>query len=187
MRKRRMETGQEVYRVSVKIASFGGGSHVTLGHPDALYAILCDFFFALDRGMLPSFMIQHLEGDCRQVLPSLPAKSVHACISSPPYWRKRSYLAVDHPSKPLEIGQESTVRQYIDTLVGVFRQVARVLVSNGTLWLNIGDSYADKDSASAAGVKNGDLVGLPWRLAMGLQADGWLLRSSIVWANDCAS
>jgi site-specific DNA-methyltransferase (adenine-specific) len=127
-------------------------------------------------------MVEHFEGDCRQVLPTLPAKSVHACITSPPYWKKRSYLAVDHPSKPLEIGQESTVRRYIDTLVGVFRQVARVLISRGTLWLNIGDSYADKDCASAAGVKSGDLIGLPWRLAMALQAEGWLLRSSIVWA-----
>lgn len=79
------------------------------------------------------------------------------------------------------------MRQYIDALVGVFRQVARVLVSNGTLWVNLGDSYADKDTAPAAGVKSGDLIGLPWRLAMALQAEGWLLRSSIVWANDCAS
>jgi hypothetical protein len=126
-------------------------------------------------GILAPFMIEHLEGDCRKVLPTLPAKSVQTCITSPPYWRKRSYLAVDHPAKPLEIGQEPTVQRYIETLVGVFRQVARVLVSKGTLWLNIGDSYADKDSAAAAGVKNGDLLGLPWRLAMALQAEGWLL------------
>jgi len=126
-------------------------------------------------------MIQHLEGDCRQVLPTLPASSVNCCVTSPPFWKKRSYLPLDHPSKRLEIGQEPTVRQYIDTLVGVFRQVSRVLVGEGTVWLNLGDSYADKDSAQAAGVKSGDLIGLPWRVAMGLQAEGWLLRSSIIW------
>src|SRR5947209_8154107 len=107
------------------------GRKVSLGHPSG---VSC-----------PSLMIEHLEGDCRQVLPTLLAKSVHACITSPPYWRKRSYLPVDHPNKPAEIGQEPSVQQYIDTLVAVFRQVARVLVSDGTLWLNLGDSYADKD------------------------------------------
>lgn len=127
-------------------------------------------------------MIEHLEGDCRTILPTLPAASVQCCLSSPPYWGLRSYLPHDHPAKDLEIGQEPTVREYIDTLVEVFRHVSRVLMNNGTLWLNLGDAYADKkDKARAAGVKVGDLMGLPWKVALALQADGWYLRSDIIW------
>jgi DNA modification methylase len=107
---------------------------------------------------------------------------VHCAVTSPPYWGLRSYLPADHPAKPLEIGQERTVQQYIESLVSVFRQVSRVLMERGTLWLNMGDAYADKDSAKAAGVKPGDLVGLPWRVAWALQADGWYLRSDIIWS-----
>lgn len=125
--------------------------------------------------------IQHLEGDCRQVLPTLPAKSVHCAVSSPPYWMQRSYLPDGHAAKHLEIGRERTLQQYIDTLAGVFRQVARVLMSNGTLWLNIGDKYADKDNAAAAGVKPGELMGLPWRLVRAMQEEGWYARSEVVW------
>lgn len=132
-------------------------------------------------------MIQHFEGDARQVLPTLPARSVHCCITSPPYYGLRSYLPVDHPAKALEIGHEPTVKQYIENLVGIFRQVARVLMGSGTLWLNMGDSYADKDRARAAGVKDGDLLGLPWRTALALQADGWYLRGDIIWHNDQTS
>jgi len=131
--------------------------------------------------MLRLGMIQYLEGDCREVLPTLPAKSIHCCVSSPPYWGQRTYLPDGHPAKHLEIGQEPTVKEYIDTLVGVFRQVWRVLMNDGTLWLNLGDSYADKDSAQAAGVKPGDVIALPWRAALALQADGWFLRTDIIW------
>ncbi len=126
-------------------------------------------------------MLQHLEGDCRQILPTLSAKSVHCCVTSPPYWGLRSYLPAGHRAKTFEIGQERTVREYIANLVGLFRQVARILVSDGTLWLNLGDSYADRGSAGAADVKPGELIGLPWRVAMGLQADGWYVRSEIIW------
>lgn len=132
--------------------------------------------------MVSSFMIRHLEGDCRHVLPTLKASSFQCVVTSPPYWKKRSYLPDDHSAKGLEIGQEATVKEYIETLVAVFRQVARVLMGNGTLWLNLGDSYADKETATAAGVKNGDLIGLPWRVAMALQAQGWYLRSDTIWA-----
>src|SRR5205823_1352932 len=103
-------------------------------------------------------------------------KSVHCCVCSPPYWGLRSYLPADHPAKQLEIGQEATVQEYIDTLVGVFREVWRVLMTDGTLWLNLGDTYAGKKRCDRAGVKPGDLVGLPWRTALALQADGWHLR-----------
>ena len=130
------------------------------------------------------FVIQHLEGDCRQILPTLPARSVNCAITSPPYWAQRSYLAEDNPAKPLEIGREETVKEYIDNLVAVFREVSRVLMNDGTLWVNLGDAYADKkEKARAAGVKIGDLIGLPWRLAFALQADGWLLLSEVIWAN----
>ena len=125
-------------------------------------------------------VIQHLEGDCRQVLPTLPASSVHSCVTSPPYWGLRSYLAADHPAKVHEIGQEQRVQQYIDTMVGVFRQVWRVLVKDGTAWLNLGDTYA-KAPSPREGVKKGELVGIPWRVALALQADGWFLRSDIIW------
>jgi DNA modification methylase len=102
-------------------------------------------------------------------------------VTSPPYWGLRSYLPEGHPAKSLEIGQEPTVEQYVKTLVGVFREVARVLLNNGTLWLNLGDSYADKDSAGPADVKPGDLIGLPWRVARALQADGWYARAEVIW------
>lgn len=156
---------------------FSGESQVTSGNPDA---ILCDVFSGVD-GVSFFPLIQHLEGDCRQVLPSLPAKSVNCVCTSPPYFQQRSYLPDGHPAKQLEIGRERTVQQYIETLVGVFRQVARVLVADGTVWINLGDRYADKDNAQAAGVKPGDLMGLPWKLAMALQADGYYLRSSVIW------
>ena len=126
--------------------------------------------------------VQHLQGDCRQLLPTLPARSVQCIVTSPPYFGLRSYLPHDHAAKAREIGQEATVKEYIQTLVAVFRDVSRVLMDNGTVWLNLGDAYADKDSARAAGVKPGDLMGLPWRTAMALQADGWYLRSDIIWA-----
>ena len=130
----------------------------------------------------PLFMIEHLEGDCRQVLPTLPAKSVHCCVTSPPYWGLRSYLPENHAAKAFEVGQEPTVQQYVENMVAIFRQVSRVLMNNGTAWLNLGDAYADKEfKARAAGVKEGDLIGLPWRVAFALQADGWYLRSDIVW------
>ncbi len=83
--------------------------------------------------------------------------------------------------KAIEIGQEPTVKEYVDTLVDLFHHVARVLVAEGTIWLNLGDSYADRKNAKAAGVKPGDLIGLPWRVAMALQAAGLYLRSEVIW------
>ena len=99
----------------------------------------------------------------------------------------RSYLPAGHPAKHLEIGQEPTVQLYIENLVAIFRQIARVLVNDGTAWLNLGDKYAQPHNARAAGVKPGDLMGLPWRVALALQADGWFLRSDVIWNNDHAS
>lgn len=81
------------------------------------------------------------------------------------------------------------MQQYIDNLVAVFREVSRVLMNDGTLWLNLGDTYAKGSVKSArwAGVKPGELIGVPWRVALALQADGWWLRSDIIWHNDQAS
>jgi DNA modification methylase len=86
--------------------------------------------------------VRLITGDCRQVLPTLPPASVHCVVTSPPYWGLRSYLPDDDPDKPLEIGSEPTLDEWVQTLVGVFRQVRRVLRDDGTCWINLGDSYA---------------------------------------------
>lgn len=83
-----------------------------------------------------------LHGDCRDVLATLPSESVHCCITSPPYWGLRSYLPNSHKNKHREIGSERTIYEWVDTMVEVFDQVRRVLRKDGTLWLNLGDSYA---------------------------------------------
>jgi DNA modification methylase len=201
-----------------------------------------------------------LEGDCRALLPTLPATSVHCVVTSPPYWGLRDYgtatweggdAACDHrevqpqnrPGRETpggrggtfptcergyrevcrkcgarrldqQLGLEPTPEVYVETMVGVFREVRRVLRDDGTLWLNMGDSYANTGNESpnmlrksgavaaedgygdgravrftpqpykqmAPGLKPKDLVGIPWRLAFALQADGWFLRADIIWA-----
>ena len=133
-------------------------------------------------------------GDCRETLRTLPAGSVNCCVSSPPYWGLRDYGHGD------QIGLEQTPDEYVAQLVAVFREVRRVLRDDGTLWLNLGDSYAahgaghggkeaaylDRSARKARkappGLKPKDLVGIPWRVAFALQADGWWLRSDIIWA-----
>jgi site-specific DNA-methyltransferase (cytosine-N4-specific) len=137
-------------------------------------------------------------GDCRNILPTLAPGSFRTCVTSPPYWGLRDYGHHD------QIGLEPTPEAYVETMVAVFRAVRRVLADDGTLWLNLGDSYATSggagtqgasgqradrrytaEGASAKGVPPGlkpkDLVGIPWRVAFALQADGWWLRSDIVW------
>jgi DNA modification methylase len=144
-------------------------------------------------------------GDCVQSLQKLPEKFVHTCVTSPPYFGLRDY---GHEG---QIGLEPTPDEFVAKLVAVFREVRRVLRDDGTLWLNLGDSYCstapgtkgDKlrqtgifsgvkdDRASAyqkqrpqtpAGLKPKDLIGIPWRVAFALQADGWYLRQDIIWA-----
>lgn len=157
-------------------------------------------------------------GDCVEVLPTLEAGSVQCCVTSPPYWGLRDYGVAG------QFGLESTPEEYVAKMVQVFREVKRVLRDDGTLWLNLGDSYAgsgrggnpdagtkqgtnagsqtigvlygrEKDSAAAerarikeqfkalsnSGIKPKDLVGIPWRVAFALQADGWYLRQDIIW------
>ena len=190
--------------------------------------------------------VKILKGDCRDVLRSLDAKSVQTCITSPPYWGLRDYGVAG------QIGLEQSPFAYVDELVGVFREVWRVLRPDGTLWLNLGDSYAgsgrggnptadsstlqgslasqeaamvrrtrgrDEVGATArdaavtnvgrratrnlptrfaadgsdgrvhtayapapAGLKQKDLMGMPWRVAFALQEDGWWLRQDIIWS-----
>jgi DNA modification methylase len=106
-----------------------------------------------------------LVGDVRQRLQELPDGSVQCVITSPPYWGLRDY---GHDG---QIGLEQTPDDYVAEMVAVFGQVRRVLADDGTLWLNLGDSYASGKQ----------LVGIPWRVAFALQADGWWLRQDIIW------
>ncbi len=131
--------------------------------------------------------------DSRTKLASFPEKGFQMCVTSPPYWGLRDYEYEN------QIGAENRVEDYVSDLVSVFRQVRRTLRDDGTLWLNVGDAYTsggrtwrapDKKNAGRAmtyrpdtpsGLKPKDLIGLPWRLAFALQADGWYLRSDIIW------
>ena len=135
-------------------------------------------------------------GDALEKLRELPADSVNCCVTSPPYYALRDY------GKAGQIGREPTPEEYIERLVGVFRELKRVLSSDGTLWLNIADTYCgggNKGSCTdpiypkgrkgqrislartAANCKPKDMLGIPWRLALALRSDGWYLRSDIIW------
>jgi len=114
-----------------------------------------------------------LQGDVRDQLRRIPTASVQTCVTSPPYFGLRDYGMAE------QIGLEPTPEAFITELVGVFREVRRVLKDDGTLWLNLGDSYCASD---LPGLKPKDLIGIPWRVAFALQADGWYLRQDIVWA-----
>lgn len=138
-----------------------------------------------------------LVGEVNEKLKELPDGCIHTCVTSPPYWNLRDYSVAG------QIGMETTPSEYVDRLVEAFRGVKRVLRDDGTLWLNLGDSYArnggEQDGTDRAlahlnwkqkrmckipegqGLKPKDLVGIPWRVAFGLQADGWYLRSDIIW------
>ncbi len=112
-----------------------------------------------------------IRGDATAEMIETPDESVHCCITSPPYWGLRDYgVAGQH-------GLEPTPEEYVAKMVGVFKEVRRVLRDDGTLWLNLGDSYAGR----RGNLKHKDLVGIPWRVAFALQADGWYLRSDIIW------
>lgn len=138
-------------------------------------------------------------GDVREVLPTLPSASVDCIVTSPPYWGLRDY------GSDGQLGLEATPEEYVANLVGVFRELRRVLKPSGTCWLNLGDSYSagtmsgkvGPDSILPARVQEShgtlpprsmadlapkQLVGIPWRVAFALQADGWWLRSDIIWA-----
>lgn len=116
--------------------------------------------YVQDKSLNPLF----LQGDSINVLSSLPPESIDFCMTSPPYWGKREYADG-------AIGLESDYRDFIDHLLRVFAEVKRVLKPTGSFWLNIGDTYLEKQ-----------LLGIPWRVALKLTDDqGWILRNSIVW------
>lgn len=143
-----------------------------------------------------------LQGDALSILRTLADESVHCVVTSPPYWGLRDYGVEG------QLGLEKTPEEYVEKLTNVFREVRRVLRKDGTLWLNLGDSYCAakgesfvpgsggqsnrksfrRDKASVIpkrtgvpGLKPKDLVGIPWRVAFALQRDGWWLRSEIIW------
>jgi DNA modification methylase len=140
------------------------------------------------------------QGDVLEELRKIPDGVVRCCVTSPPYWGLRDYGVEG------QIGIEKTPEAYVAKLVAVFAEVRRVLSADGTLWLNLGDCYAtgagkvgdcpgggeqgERWSGPAiqpnrmplAGLKPKDLVGIPWRVAFALQADGWYLRSDIIWS-----
>lgn len=143
-----------------------------------------------------------LIGDCLSSMSALPDQSVHCCVTSPPYFGLRDY------GQEGQIGLEPTPDEFVEAIVAVFREVRRVLRDDGTVWLNLGDSYArtggtdrkvsatakagntrrsmdqiaDRTSRAPSGLKDKDLIGIPWRVAFALQADGWYLRQDIIWA-----
>ena len=150
--------------------------------------------------MIPDVKI--ILGDSLNILRGMESRSIHCCVTSPPYWGLRNYN-VDG-----QLGLESTPEEYTAKMVEIFREVKRVLRDDGTLWLNLGDSYANtnrghnsngKGLLTGANLKNKkifqpnrytpiplglkpkDLVGIPWRVAFALQADGWYLRQDIIW------
>lgn len=111
-------------------------------------------------------------GEAAEVLKSLPQGSANMCVTSPPYFGLRNYGEAN------QIGTEETPEEYIGRLTKVFDEVYRVLIDDGTLWLNIGDTYANKHCGLA---KQKDLIGIPWMLAFALRECGWYLRSDIIW------
>ena len=113
--------------------------------------------------------------DAVEGLRSLPDSSISMCVTSPPYYGLRDY------GSDQQIGTEKTPAAYIERLVGVFREVRRVLREDGTLWVNIADCYAGSGKAVWDGIKPKDMIGIPWMLAFALRADGWYLRSDIIW------
>jgi DNA modification methylase len=138
-----------------------------------------------------------IQGDALTQLKELPGESVDCCITSPPYFGLRDYGVEG------QIGLEESPEAYVSKLVEVFREVRRVLKKEGTLWLNIGDSYASnwpcnrrnvigtgslpngkreaRPPRMGDGLKDKDLIGIPWMVAFALRADGWYLRSDIIW------
>jgi len=138
-------------------------------------------------------------GDALALMREMPDCSVQTCVTSPPYWGLRDYGVAG------QLGLERTPQEYVERMVEVFREVRRVLRDDGTCWVNLGDSYAsggrgcgqagpdgEKQRSNVGallgpkrapeGLKDKDLVGIPWRVAFALQADGWWLRSDIIWA-----
>jgi DNA modification methylase len=143
--------------------------------------------------------VRILQGDCLEIMRGMPAESVDCCVTSPPYWQLRDYGAAG------QIGQEPSLHEYLEKLLTVCAEIKRLLKPDGTFWLNIGDCYANvgkwggntgglhtkalhgnsgvgRGKRDYGGLKSKDLCLIPQRLAIALQADGWWVRSEIIWA-----
>jgi DNA modification methylase len=155
---------------------------------------------ACNGSLSPRMTVQILQGDCRDLLKTLPDESVDCVVTSPPYWRQRDY------GMPTQIGLERTPEEYIAALVSIFRDCRRLLRATGTCWVNLGEKWASGgnggggkwmverghawDHAREAkgwrspppGYKDKDLVGIPWMFAFAARGDGWYLRQCNVWA-----
>jgi len=116
-------------------------------------------------------------GDSLEVLKTIPDNIFHTAVTSPPYYDQRDYCVEG------QLGQEDTPDEYVDNLVAICREVRRTLRDDGTLWLNIGDGYCKKPDKSL-GLKQKDLIGVPWMLALAMRKDGWYLRSDIIWQKE---
>jgi DNA modification methylase len=152
-----------------------------------------------------NYLNKIIESDCLIGLQQLPDSLVDTCVTSPPYWGLRDY------GNDQQLGMEKSPEEFVQNLVNVFREVKRVLKDDGTLWLNIGDSYCSTAPGTLSaglteggvfknisegtanswknirpitpvGMKPKDLVGMPWMLAFALRADGWYLRQDIIWS-----
>lgn len=147
--------------------------------------------------------VKVINGDCIEVIKTMPANSIDCCVTSPPYFCLRNYNIEG------QIGLEETPKAYVDKMVQLFREVRRVLKDEGTLWLNLGDSYVSKPTGSLGnhtgkdfgftgghkhqeaaskrpdktgfGLCEKNLIGIPWLVAFALQSDGWILRQDIIW------
>lgn len=149
-------------------------------------------------------------GDARELASHLAPQSIQTIVTSPPYFGLRQYLSPDHPDKAREMGGEATPDEFVAALVGLFAALRPALRDDGTLWVNLGDSYCSTDKWGGGGGNTGkhtldpaggvpswavrarrepyadtkpkDLIGIPWMVAFALRADGWYLRNDIVWA-----
>jgi DNA modification methylase len=122
-----------------------------------------EFYEVIQNKRLYAF----LSGDALEVLRELPCNTIQCVITSPPYWRLREY---DNNNNPKGIGNEADYKQYVKKLTEIFCEIKRVLVDEGSLWLNLGDKYYNKE-----------LMGMPWRVALSLIDSGWILRNDIIW------
>jgi DNA modification methylase len=146
-------------------------------------------------------------GDSREIIKTFPDESINCVVTSPPYFGLRSYLEDDNPLKEKEVGLEKTPEEYVENMVLLFRELKRVLRKDGTVWINLGDSYNGSGkigkkhnpnhtifgkkitdgltygiSTHLKNLKPKDLIGIPWKVAFALQTDGWYLRQDIIWS-----
>ena len=110
-----------------------------------------------------------LIGNCEDILAEIPDESIGCVITSPPYWQMRKYHTNGNDTDVM-IGEEKTPEEYVKRLAGIFLQVKRILKPDGSVWLNLGDKYHNKN-----------LMGMPWRVALAMQEDGWILRNDVIW------